>query len=231
MGATTPLLAPLAILAGALAALLLAPADAPIFGLDHHAFAAAAMGVAMLVFLLRWTRRADMTRVLGSTAAWVAATIVLTAAYAYRNEAADVLRRVAGEFLPSEPEVGRGDSVIVHQRLGGGFAVIARINRARATLIFDTGASVVVLTAEDAKRAGIKAENLSYNFPVSTANGVALAAAVRLDQVEIGPIAEPNIRALVVKPGALQQSLLGMSFLERLKSYSVERNRLVLTQR
>ena len=37
-----------------------------------------------------------------------------------------------------------------------------------------------------------------------------------------------NVRALVVRPGALNESLLGMSFLERLQSYTVERGRLVL---
>ena len=38
-------------------------------------------------------------------------------------------------------------------------------------------------------------------------------------------------RALVARPGALDENLLGMSFLGRLKSYAVERGRLVLTAR
>jgi aspartyl protease family protein len=37
------------------------------------------------------------------------------------------------------------------------------------------------------------------------------------------------VPALVARPGALNESLLGMSFLERLRSYSVERDRLILT--
>jgi len=37
-----------------------------------------------------------------------------------------------------------------------------------------------------------------------------------------------NVAALVARKGALGESLLGMSFLERLQSYSVERGRLVL---
>ena len=36
-------------------------------------------------------------------------------------------------------------------------------------------------------------------------------------------------RALVARP--VEESLLGMSFLERLKSYAVERGRLILTAR
>ena len=56
----------------------------------------------------------------------------------------------------------------------------------------------------------------------------AMAAATRLDKVSVGPIVIRNGRALVAKPGALSESLLGMSFLERLQSYSVERGRLVL---
>jgi len=37
-----------------------------------------------------------------------------------------------------------------------------------------------------------------------------------------------DVRALVARPGALSESLLGMSFLDRLQGYSVERGRLVL---
>jgi aspartyl protease family protein len=55
-----------------------------------------------------------------------------------------------------------------------------------------------------------------------------MAATTRIDKISVGPIVVRNVRALVAKPGALSESLLGMSFLERLQSYSVERGRLVL---
>jgi aspartyl protease family protein len=46
-----------------------------------------------------------------------------------------------------------------------------------------------------------------------------MAARVRLDRVGIGPLDRTKVEALVAKPGALTQSLLGMSFLSRLRSY------------
>ena len=183
----------------------------------------------MLVFVLTSTRAADLARVIGSAAVWAALLVALTGAYAYRFEAADFLGRVAAELLPSEPEVGQGGEVIVNRRLSGEFAVAARVNGARVTLLFDTGASMVVLAAADARRAGVDAAGLSFDVPVTTANGAALAAAVRLNQIAVGPIVMRNVGALVARPGALEESLLGMSFLERLKSYTVERGRLILT--
>jgi aspartyl protease family protein len=222
-------LAPLLILGAALAALLLTPAGTPILGLDHQAFAGAAALTALLVYLLRWTRASDIAHAAGSLALWAMVLVGLTGAYTYRFEAADFLGRVASELLPSEPQVGEGGEVIVNRRLSGEFAVAARVNGARVTLLFDTGASVVVLTAADAKRAGIDTTRLSFDVPVTTANGSALAAETRLDTIAVGPIVMHNLRALVARPGALEQSLLGMSFLERLKSYTVERERLILS--
>ena len=225
------LFAPLAILGAALAALVMTPPNVPILSLEHHAFAALAAGAALLFALLGWASRSDIARVTSSILLWALITIVLMGAYAYRYEAADAFGRVAGEFLPSEPQVGPGGSVVVNRRLNGEFALAARANGVRVTMTFDTGASVVVLTSEDAKRAGVGLDGLSFDLPVGTANGTALAAPVRLRELSVGPIIERDVRALVVKPGALEQSLLGMSFLERLKSYAVERDRLVLTQR
>jgi aspartyl protease family protein len=223
------LLAPLFILGAALAALLLTPAATPILGLPHQAFAGAAALTALLVYLLRWARASDIARAAGSLALWAMVLVALTGAYTYRFEAADFLGRVASELLPSEPQVGEGGEVIVNRRLSGEFAVAARVNGARVTFLFDTGASVIVLSAADARRAGIDTTGLSFDVPVTTANGSALAAETRLDTIAVGPIVMHNLRALVARPGALEESLLGMSFLERLKSYTVERGRLILS--
>jgi aspartyl protease family protein len=226
---------PVAVLAVAAAALLMTPPQTTLLGLDHRRFASAAIGAAILLWLvlsrLRSARPSDIARMITSVAIWAALLIALTGVYAYRFEASDIVGRIAGELFPSEPEVGRGGEVIVNRRLSGEFAIAGRVNGARVTFLFDTGASAVVLTAADARRAGVDAGRLAFDAPVTTANGPAMAAEVRLDQIAVGPIVMRNVAALVARPGALDESLLGMSFLERLKSYSVERDRLILVAR
>ena len=223
---------PVAVLAVAAAALLMTPPQTTLLGLDHRRFASAAIGASILLWLvlsrLRSARPSDIARMVTSAAIWAALLIALTGVYAYRFEASDIVGRIAGELFPSEPEVGRGGEVIVNRRLSGEFAIAGRVNGARVTFLFDTGASAVVLTAADARRAGVDAGRLTFDAPVTTANGPAMAAEVRLDQIAVGPIVMRNVASLVARPGALDESLLGMSFLERLQSYSVERGRLVL---
>jgi aspartyl protease family protein len=225
-------LLPLAVLAVACGALLLTQHESILFGLNHQQFASAAIGVSLLLWLVlsgwRTARPSDIARVVSTATIWVIAFIALTGVYAYRFEASAIVGRIAGELFPSEPQVGRGGEVIVNRRLSGEFAIAGRVNAARVTFLFDTGASAVVLTAEDAKRAGVETSRLVFDVPVATANGGAMAAEVRLDQVAVGPIVMRNVPALVARRGALDESLLGMSFLERLKSYTVERDRLVM---
>jgi aspartyl protease family protein len=227
-------LVPVLALAVASAALIMTPPHATLLGLDHRRFAGAAIGAAILLWLvlggLRSARPSDIARIV-SAAIWAALMIALTGVYAYRFEASDIAGRIAGQFFPSEPQVGRGGEVIINRRLSGEFAITGRVNGARATFLFDTGASAVVLTAADARRAGVDAGALTFDVPVATANGAAMAAEVRLDQIAIGPIVMRNVPALIARRGALEESLLGMSFLERLKSYTVERDRLILVAR
>ena len=110
-------------------------------------------------------------------------------------------------------------SVRIRQRKDGHFTARAKVNGAHLFMLVDTGASTVVLKPADAERAGIDTSTLSFTIPVRTANGTGFAAPVRLRSVSIGPIALDNVEALVAKPGALNESLLGMSFLRRLRSY------------
>jgi aspartyl protease family protein len=180
---------------------------------------------------MRSARPSDIARLATAAMTWALLLIALTGVYAYRFEASDIVGRITGEFFPSEPQVGRGGEVIVNRRLSGEFAIAGRVNNARVTFLFDTGASSVVLTADDARRAGVEAGRLVFDVPVATANGAAMAAEVRLDQIAVGPIVMRNVPAMVARRGALEESLLGMSFLERLKSYTVERDRLVMVAR
>ncbi len=222
---------PFVALIAALAAQFLIPTNQPIFGLDHARFGQASFGVVVLLWLFTSaSRRRLAPRAAGAIAAalaWLAIGVGLIAIYSYRDEFADISHRVLAELVPGEPEVGAGGEVIINQRMGGEFVVNAKINGVRASLLFDTGASAVVLTADDARRAGINPVGLDYSVPVTTANGEANAAEIHLASLSVGPIVEKNVRAFVAQPGVLTESLLGMTFLERLKSYGVERGRLV----
>jgi aspartyl protease family protein len=223
---------PFTVVVAALAALLLTPHDARLFGLSRQEFASAAIGVSLLLWLmlsgLRSARPSDIARLATAAMTWALLLIALTGVYAYRFEASEIFGRITGELFPSEPQVGRGGEVIINRRFSGEFAIGGRVNNARVTFLFDTGASAVVLTADDARRAGVEASRLVFDVPVATANGAAMAAETRLDQIAVGPIVMRNVPALVARRGALDESLLGMSFLERLKSYTVERDRLVM---
>lgn len=226
------LILPFAVVGAALAALLMSPPGAPILGLAPGQFAAAAGGGALVLWILIGAARragwAGVARVVISAATWALAIVSLTGVYAYRFELSDVADRVMSEIAPGEPTVGRGGEVIVNRRIGGEFVVRARVNDRPVAFLFDTGASMVVLTAEDAARVGIDTRALAFDVDVVTANGAAKAAPTRLDRIAVGSILLRNVRALVARPGAMSESLLGMSFLENLQSYTVERGRLVM---
>ncbi|HLW93447.1 MAG TPA: TIGR02281 family clan AA aspartic protease [Roseiarcus sp.] len=229
-------LVPIGVLVGAGVALLVIPADQPILGLDHSSFTRAAIGAAIVVWfvLLAGGRRVkanDFLRAIGGALTWAALIVGLTGVYAYRYEFGDVANRVLAELSPGDYMVGQGGEVIVPRRLGGEFIVAAKVNNVPTSFLFDTGASTVVLRAEDAKTMGVNFSGLDYDVGVTTANGSALAADTVLDQLSVGPITLRNVHALIARPGALNENLLGMSFLDRLQSYSVERGRLVLKGR
>jgi len=63
---------------------------------------------------------------------------------------------------------------------------------------------------------------------VQTANGTGWAAAITLDNISIGNITRDRIRGFVVQDGALETSLVGMTFLETLSRYTVSQDSLEL---
>ena len=176
-----------------------------------------------------FTRRRKASELVGSVLLWVGIFGVAALTYAYRDELTGVAARVAGELQPGVAVVDSQAGVATFRRgIGGHFEINATVNGHTTPMIFDTGASAVVLTIADAKAAGIDTKGLSFTIPVSTANGTGRAARVRLDRIEVGGIVRERVVAFVTEDGALDMSLLGMTFLETLSRYSVTQNSLEL---
>ena len=110
----------------------------------------------------------------------------------------------------------------------GEFALQAKINGVSAPMVIDTGVTSVVLTWETARAAGLPLELLEYDVDVETAGGHTRAARLTLDRLAIGKLVERSVPALVVPRGQMKTNLLGMSFLDRLESWEVRADRLML---
>lgn len=112
----------------------------------------------------------------------------------------------------------------------GHFVFTGRVNGRPLSMLADTGATLVALRASDARAAGLIVLPGDYTAKVSTAGGVAEAARVRLREIEVGDIRVNDVEAFVLSDERLATNLLGMSFLSRLKAFSIENGRLVLSQ-
>jgi clan AA aspartic protease (TIGR02281 family) len=95
-------------------------------------------------------------------------------------------------------------------------------------MVIDTGATSVVLTWETAKAIGLPLEMLEYDVDVETAGGHTKAARLTLDRLAVGKLVEKSVPALVVPRGQMKTNLLGMSFLDRLESWGVRADKLML---
>ena len=217
---------------------LLLRADAgTIAGFDPSDFAIAVSCIALLVFLgssIAGSYRGRAGQAARDLLAWSLAALVLVAGYSYREEIFSLGHRVVYELLPpgnalrADSQVEGERSVRIRRRPDGHFIVKTQANGVSLVMLVDTGASTVVLKTADAQKLGIDVERLRYSVPVQTANGTTYAAHVRLRNLTLGPISLNDVEALVAKPGALKENLLGMSFLSRLRSYEFTTDMLTL---
>ena len=226
----------IALIVGGLA-LVLRGEGQTIAGFSDQDFASLLIGGTLLVFIgtsVLAGYRGQIGTALKHLGVWALIAGGLMGGYVYKAEVVELAHRITGELMPPgetqivEPRTAGERAVRIRRRTDGHFVARVRIGNTSITTLVDTGASTVVLRAADAKAVGLDIDKLSYTVPVQTANGLAYAAAVRLGQVAIGTISLDGVDALVARPGALKESLLGISFLRRLKSYEFSGDYLTL---
>lgn len=110
---------------------------------------------------------------------------------------------------------GSSQSATLTADARGHFFTTATVNGISLRFLVDTGASVVTLSAADARRAGVPYRNASKGL-LQTANGVVAAYRVKLDTVSLGRITLHNVDGVVVDSDMMGGvALLGLSFLNR----------------
>lgn len=159
---------------------------------------------------------------------WLSVFAALLVVYTYREEAGMIFDRVRGEVTPTIAIAREPGEVELRKAWDGHFRAVTRVNGNNVGMLVDTGASIVLLSFEDAEAAGLDPASLAFTQPVTTANGKAFVAPIMLDSVAVGGVGLLRVRAAVAEPGKLHSSLLGMSFLGRLQETSFRRERLIL---
>lgn len=224
----------LAVLGGGLLLLVLNDSSGETFGLLNDDFGRllylGVLGAVIGVGVLRSRHRfGETTR---NLALWLLVILVFVAGYQYRYELQDVASRVTAGFVPGSPlsvTDAEGRKTVTLEKLPNGhFGAQILVDGAPILAMVDTGATSTVLTTVDARRAGFDLDGLSYSVTVSTANGTARAARVTAREISVGAISRNNLPMLIASDGALDQSLLGMNFIETLSGFDMRGDRMIL---
>lgn len=109
----------------------------------------------------------------------------------------------------------------------GLFYVDGAINGQPVRFVVDTGASMVVLTASDARRAGVARTDGGPTVEAQTVSGKSTMAHVTLASMQVGSTGNAAVPAAVAADG-LGVSLLGQSWLAQLASVTIEGDRMIL---
>jgi len=137
----------------------------------------------------------------------------------------DVQRQTTGGQM-----LQRGEGQIsVPRQPDGHYYLTLELNAERIRFVVDTGATDMVLTRADARRAGLDPDTLNFIGIANTANGQVRTAPVRIDTVKLGNITDTNVRASV-NGGEMDGSLLGMGYLEKWGRIEISGGELRLTR-
>jgi len=131
---------------------------------------------------------------------------------------------------PSRSGELTGRRVSLERDDNGHFGGDFKLNGRKVTAMVDTGATAVAINLSTARRVGLDVKQSDLTASVNTANGSARAAMAIIGRLDIGRISIENVEAIVMEDRALSGTLIGMTFLNRLRKVEVDDGTMVLVQ-
>jgi aspartyl protease family protein len=122
--------------------------------------------------------------------------------------------RVGQHAIGAAAADGSGKVVMTADNQGH-FFTTGTVNGVSVRFLVDTGATMISLGANDARRIGLDF-NRGQKGMTQTANGQSVVSKIQLDTVRIGDVTLHNVDALIHQT-EMPMALLGMSFLNRME--------------
>lgn len=166
--------------------------------------------------------RMSLNKTLQSAAVWVLIFFGVVAIYGLWGD-------IRQTVMPQQVSFAETGQIVVPRSPDGHYYIRADVNGASTLFVLDTGATEMVLTQDDARRAGLDLQALNYTGRAMTANGEVRTAPVWLESVTLGAVTDRNLPA-TVNGGEMSQSLLGMTYLQRWGRIEIEGGELTLTR-
>ena len=176
---------------------------------------------------LLFVREINLKQTIRNVLIWLAVGGVLIIGFSFRNELRDLGLRLRSNLIPGYPVQTGSHEITLSEGENGHFHVYATVNGTRIRFLIDTGATDIVLDPEDARRVGIDMGSLTFDRPFGSANGVGYGASLTVAELSVGAIHFSGVKVSINR-APMGTSLLGMTFLRRLKSYSFEGSKLIL---
>jgi aspartyl protease family protein len=187
-----------------------------------------ALGLLALVSSgLIYSRGLQLGQAARNAAIWIGVCAILLIGYTFRAELNQAFVQVRGELLPAYAVSSAPHEMTVTASADGGFYIQGQIHGAPVRFVIDTGANGVLLSPDDAKRAGIDVDTLKYIAPAETANGVGYYAPILLPKLAVGQLTLSAVPTAVNK-APMSSSLLGMAFLRQMDSVQIHGDQLTL---
>jgi aspartyl protease family protein len=176
---------------------------------------------------LLFIREVNLKQTVRNILMWVGIMGVLALGFAYQEPLRDAAFRLRSGLIPGYPVQTGMRQMAISESEGGHYLVYGTVNGVRVRFLIDTGASDIVLSPSDAKRAGLDFSLLDFDHRYETANGVGRGALTRIRDLAVGGAHFSDV-AVSVNQADMNASLLGMAFLRRFKSFSFRQGRLTL---
>lgn len=126
------------------------------------------------------------------------------------------------------PSSWGSSNVILKRESDGHFYADAQANNGKVRLLVDTGATLVALTARDARKLGINWDQKNVRPVAKGAGGLVYGAHTVINRMKVGNIEARGVPAIIV-PDGLPTSLLGQSFLSRVSTVTISGDQMELS--
>lgn len=186
-------------------------------------------GIVMVILLASSlaARRLAVGQMAKMALAWIAIFAALFVVFSFRFELSSVWERVKSEFSGTSGQNYVGEAIAVKRQDDGHYWVRAQINGKEVDFMIDSGATTSAVNAKAASEIGLAVDRGGYPIYIETANGRVKAYRAIAQSFELGPL-KLNDHQVVVSDSFGDTNVLGMNFLDSMKSWKVENNIMTL---